>query len=258
MKDETYLFFSDMKEKKTTARSARNKRTHCGKGGRVRLPHDNLTKKELQKMNGECKSYRLNDPLTWKEFKSMPDDLKITYIKLLRKKFNVPGKSIAEMLGTSWCTYSKEINRLGISEGKHSRGRCTKWDKEGFLAWWHGVDKPSEPTQEEKKQIFFGGTENLPEDKIHWVEPESVKAEEPETYVEDDLPFSDPDTVPVENSPVFNLVLDTATPINGSMQFKCPADQALNTLAQLLGNANCAISVMWRVIEEGGAEDGKA
>lgn len=48
---------------------------------------------------------------------------------------------------------------------------------------------------------------------------------------------------------------ETATPINGSMQFKCPADQALNTLAQLLGNTNCAISIMWRVIEEGGDKD---
>lgn len=47
----------------------------------------------------------------------------------------------------------------------------------------------------------------------------------------------------------------TATPCNGSMQFKCPADQALNTLAQLLGQTNCAISIMWRVIEEGGAEE---
>jgi hypothetical protein len=165
--------------------------------------------------------------------------------------------------GCAQRTISCEIVRLGLSEGKAAKGRAKKWDKEGFYAWWHGVDKlptpvTEEPTQEEKKQIFFGGTENLPEDKIHWVEPESVKTEEPETYVEDDLPFSDPDTVPVENFPVFNLVLETATPINGSMQFKCPADQALNTLAQLLGNANCAISVMWRVIEEGGAEDGKA
>jgi hypothetical protein len=48
---------------------------------------------------------------------------------------------------------------------------------------------------------------------------------------------------------------ETATPCNGSMQFKCPADQALNTLSQILGNTNCAISVMWRVIEEGGDKD---
>ena len=58
----------------------------------------------------------------------------------------------------------------------------------------------------------------------------------------------------------FNIlgIPETATPCNGSMNFNCPADQALNTLAQLLGNANCAISVMWRVIEEGAdAEEAK-
>ena len=192
-------------------------------------------------MNGECKAYRLNDPMSWQEFKSMPDDLKITYIKLLRQKFNVPGKNIAEMMGISYCPYSKEINRLGISEGQHSRGRCTPWDKEGFYAWWHGVDKlptpviAEEPTQEET------------------VEPDPVQTE-PETYVEDDLPFEEPDPIPVDDFMKFKAVPETATPINGSMQFKCPADQALNTLAQLLGNANCAISVMWRVIEEGGAK----
>ena len=191
-------------------------------------------------MNGECKHYRLNDPMGWKEFKAMPDDLKITYINLLRKKFNVPGNHIAKMMGINTCSYSQEISRLGISEGKHCRGKCTKWDKEGFFAWWHGVDAlptpvPEEPTQEEKEAIFFG---------------------EEKGYVEDDLPFEEPDPIPVDNfTPVPLGIPVTATPCNGSMQFKCPADQALNTLAQLLGQTNCAISIMWRVIEEGGAEE---
>jgi hypothetical protein len=47
-----------------------------------------------------------------------------------------------------------------------------------------------------------------------------------------------------------------STPINGSMNFKCPADQAMNTLTQILGKTNCAISVMWRVIEEGDGDNG--
>ena len=179
-------------------------------------------------MNGECKSYKLNDPMAWKEFKALPDDLKITYINLLRKKFNVPGNHIAKMMGINDCSYSQEINRLGISEGKGCRGKCTPWDKEGFFAWWHGVDALLTPVPEEPIQ------------------------EEPETFVEDDLPFEEPDPIP------FDFVPLTAIPCNGSMTFKCPADKALNTLAQLLGNTNCAISVMWRVIEEGGAEDGQA
>ena len=246
MKDETYAFISDVKEKKITARSARHTRTHCGKGGRVRLPSDNLSKKELMKMNGECKSYRLNDPMAWKEFKALPDDLKITYINLLRKKFKVPAKHIAEMLGIHSVNFSKEISRLGISEGRGCRGGRTQWDKEGFLAWWHGVDALPTPVieevavaQEEKEAIFFG---------------------EEKGYVEDDLPFEEPDPILTDDFMKFKVlpVPVTATPCNGSMSFKCPADQALNTLAQLLGKTNCAISVMWKVIEEGGAEDGEA
>jgi hypothetical protein len=260
VKDETYLFVSDVKEKKITARSARHTRTHCGKGGRVRLPHDNLTKKELQKMNGECKSYRLNDPMSWQEFKSLPDDLKITYIKLLQKKFNVPFVHIGKMLGCAQRTISCEIIRLGLSEGKAAKGRKKKWDKEGFYAWWHGVDKLPTPVIEE----IPCADPNQEEKPVHFYTEEEWETifGEAKGYVEDDLPFEEPSEEPVP-APVNNFTPSlgipfAATPINGSMQFKCPADQALNTLAQLLGNANCAISVMWRVIEESGAEDGKA
>lgn len=184
-------------------------------------------------MSGECKSYRLNDPMTWKEFMSLPDDIKITYVKLLRQKFNVPGRYISQMLGIGEMTFSKLINRLGISEGKNCRGRCTKWDKEGFYAWWHGVDQvatpvPEAPTQEEKEAIFFG---------------------EEKGYVEDDLPYEEPDPISCDNVAAVQTPV-TAIPINGSMNFNCPANQALNTLAQVLGDAKVSISVMWRVVEE--------
>lgn len=85
MKDEEFLFHSDCHEKKVTARSARNTRTHNGKRGKVKFPSDYLTKKEIKAMSGEVKSYRLNEPMSWREFKAMPDDIKVTYIKLLRE-----------------------------------------------------------------------------------------------------------------------------------------------------------------------------
>ena len=114
MKDETYVFISDVKEKGSIGRSARHRKTHAGKGGRVRLPSDNLSKKELLKMNGECKSYRLNDPVKWDEFKSMPDDIKATYIKLIRQKFNPPNTMIAQMMGVSEMTVRRELKKLGL------------------------------------------------------------------------------------------------------------------------------------------------
>ena len=230
MKDETYAFISDVKDKGAIGRSARHRRTHTGKGGKVRFPSDNLSKKEIMKMSGECKSYRLNDPMTWKEFMSMPDDIKCTYVKLLRQKFNVPNKYIAEMLGVNNTYFSKEIGRLGISEGKNCRGRCTPWDRDGFYVWWKGVDMLPTPVPEEEP-----------------IQDPVISSDEPEAFVEDDLPFEEPEPIPmVEYKPVYN----TAVPVNGSMTFKCPAEQALNTLKQILGEAKVEISVMWRVVEE--------
>ena len=233
MKDETYLFISDVKDKKITARSARYTRTHCGRGGRVRFPSDNLSKKELEKMNGECKTYRLNSPMAWKEFKAMPDEHKITYIKLVREKYGVSDTQLGKAMGINCCSFSNEMARLGLNVGVGVRNGSTKWDKEGFLAWWHGVDA-------------------LPTPIIKEVPCADPVQEEPERYAEDDLPFEEPDPIQTEESVTVKAVPEVVTPINGSMQFKCPADQALNTLAQILGQTNCAISIMWRVIEEGG------
>ena len=185
MKDETYAFISDVKEKKITARSARNTRTHCGKGGRVRLPSDNLSKKELMKMNGECKSYRLNSPMAWSEFKAMPDDIKITYIKLLREKFDVPDCELYKMFGCGKDSLSRYFKALGLRVPRKNVYR--EWKKDEWFAWVNGVDNLPTPTQEEKKQIFFGETKDLPEEKILWVEPEPVQAEEPEAVVEEDI-----------------------------------------------------------------------
>lgn len=144
MKDEEYVLRQENRDRAVTARSARNKRTHCGRRGRVKLPSDYMTKKELQKMNGEVKTYRLNEPMKWVEFKAMPDEHKETYIKLLRSKWNVPDKYIAHMMQINQMYISKELQRLGLNTGSRS-GRI-KWDKEAFLAWVHGI--PTEAIEE--------------------------------------------------------------------------------------------------------------
>ena len=79
MSDEKYELMQDTRDKAITARSARSTRTHCGKGGAVKFPSDNLTKKEREAMNGKCETYRMNDPMTWEQFKAMPDDLKVCW-----------------------------------------------------------------------------------------------------------------------------------------------------------------------------------
>lgn len=220
MTDEKYFFISDVREKKVTGYSANKRRTHTGKRGRVKFPSDHLTKKELLQMSGECKSYRLNDPMKWAEFKAMPDDLKITYIKLIREKYNADNKSIAEMMGVCAETLSKEICRLGISAGRNSRGKNTVWDKEGFLAWCHGVSRPAE--------------ENSFAEEVMALEEELLNLQEEAKERQ----------VAEETADIW------VVPKAGNMIFEGMAQDVLKTVAVLLGGANVRINLTWTMVEE--------
>jgi hypothetical protein len=241
MKDEEYLFLSDCREKKNIANSARNRRTHCGKGGRVKLPSDYKTKKEIEKMNGEVKTYRLNSPMSWAEFKAMPDEHKVTYIKLLRQKYNAPGNYIAKMMGVNNCYYSNEICRLGLSLGKNCRGGSTKWDKEGFMAWANGV-----PTMaEEKPPVVDAVVEEI-------AVAEEVPAKEvAEVPIKDFAPFVRINTVQYEDPDYVGreTVLFHAVPESGSMVFEGNIGDIANTIKTLLSGAEVHLSITWDVLE---------
>jgi hypothetical protein len=200
----------------------------------VKFPSDNLSKKELQAMNGEVKTYRLNNPMKWDEFKAMPDDIKITYIKALRQKFNVDGKSIAEMLGVSAYTFSHEIVRLGISTGKNSRGRCTQWDKEGWFAWRNGAPvHESDPVDVVDEDACEKAPENFDD-----IQSEGNFCCEPVHAPE--IP-----ALPVGKQ------IQKAIPSSGSMTFEGFVESILNTLSVLLGGADVHISITWDVLSEG-------
>jgi hypothetical protein len=142
MTDEKYSYIQDVKDKKTTARSARNKRTHNGKGGSVKFPSDYMTQKEIKAMSGEVKSYRLNKPMSWLEFKAMPNDIQYGYIKLLKEKYHVPNTSIEKMFGLGNGSLASHMKHIGYNVTSLSHG---KFDKEGWLAFVNGV-----PTQKEE------------------------------------------------------------------------------------------------------------
>lgn len=97
--DDTFEeYIEDIKNKKAIARSARNRRGNCGRRGSIRFSSDNLTESQRKALNSEVKTYRMNAPMIWDEFISMPVDLQVEYVKNLRKKFNVPDFEIATML----------------------------------------------------------------------------------------------------------------------------------------------------------------
>lgn len=229
MTDEKYAFVSDVASRKATARSARNRRTHNGKSGKVRFPSDSLTKKELNAMNGEVKSYRLNEPMTWAEFKSMPTDLKETYIRLLRDKFHVPYLYIGQMFGVGNSAIQRKLQGEGIQiEPPVKRG---EFNKEAWFAWCNRV--PVQPKQEEpvEEEQGIAILEVI-------AEPEPVQIPEIKTI---------PKT---EEKPKEN-----ATPVSGSLSFTGSADAALNTIGVLLGGAKVNIRISWDVCPEEGVEN---
>lgn len=216
MTDEKYLFVQDIRDKKNVARSARSKRTHNGKGGSVKLPSDYMTKKEIQSMNSEAKSYRLNDPMSWTEFMAMPDDIKGVYIKMLREKFNAPDSRIAKMMGVSGCSFSIEMKRLGLSAGHRSCNN--KWDADGFYAWCGGASAPIEEAE------CVATAESVEEESVSICE---------------DTP------VPVPEKKV------KAIPRTGTMVFDGKSDEVLASIQDLLMGAYCHISISWELRDNG-------
>lgn len=236
MTDEKHTFIEDVREKKKTATGAHHRRTHCGKGGAIRFPSDFKTKKELRAMNGEVKSYKLNDPMSWAEFKTMPYDIKVAYITALRKKYNVSDTKIMEMLGVSCFTISREMKRLGISAG-HRSGR-TKWDEDGWYAWVNGV--PVEAKEEVAEEAAT--LEKCDESVLEQAE----KCDTDASAGDSDFVFRfDKEGITVAKE------VRPAIPGWGQMELEGTVEECAKTLEMLLADSNVKLTVAWSVKQDG-------
>lgn len=239
MRDELYSFYADLKDKKSTARSAFKKRSHCGKGGAVRLPSDNLTKKELNALNGECKTYRLNSPMKWAEFKSMPDELQLSYLTALRNKYNVSDAQLAKMFGVAQATASVYLRKKCFNRSGKFSGR-EEWDKEGFYAWAYGVTKLEE-CQSVQEDMTTEEVEDLLEILGEDVECfETVEELEPVPFVEDK-------PVPVFEDCHSDMPVIPITPCSGTMSFEGKFEDVLKAVGVLIGSASGKIHIAWDV-----------
>ena len=148
MSDEAYELKQEIREQKALANNARNRRGMAGKGGKVRLSSDNLTKKQWEAKNGECKTYRMNDPMTWEQFNEMPTDLQAIYIKAIRKKYNTPDLVLASCMGVEPTVFNNALLELKMRSGNAS----TQWyETEAsfeFNKWWH---------KDNTKRATYGG-----------------------------------------------------------------------------------------------------
>lgn len=216
--DEQWIMIKDSIDKKNVARSSHNKRSHCGKGGSVKFPSDYMTKKELKAMNGEVKSYRLNVPMTWKEFKKLPDDIKIAYIKNLREKYAVPNKALAEAMHVNSSNFSKRLRDLGLGVGKGTASKASKkWPGTpqalAFREFWYGPVESAEPSID------------ICEDEINPVQDNVEDTNEPPAVTESHR--------------------EACAPTYGQLTFDCKAEDALDTVKAILAGKIVHMTITW-------------
>lgn len=94
MTDENYVFNQTIKERKAMAIESRHKINGC-KSKKCTLPHENLTRKELEKMNGEVITLDLNHFYTWDEFLTFSEESKTDYIEHIIKKYSASISAIS-------------------------------------------------------------------------------------------------------------------------------------------------------------------
>ena len=199
-------------------------------------------------MNGEIKSYNINKPMTFAEFKELPNDLKGNYIKMLRHRFNAPETAIAKMMGCAQRSLVTHIVDVGLTHDS-KRGR-EKWAKEEFEAWVRGEDltQPSEVSEvTEVTEVTEAPVEEIPVEAEVKVAEEVVKAETPveNASVEPVVP-AEPDGRWVRLPDIPGLVVADS----GTMSFTGNSDSLLANIMSLLNNKNVNLTVSWSVTKE--------
>lgn len=241
MSDEEWEYKQDCKDKKITARSARNKRTHNGKGGAVKLPSDYLSKKELKAMNGPVESYRMNDPMSWNEFKKLPDDLKVTYIKAVREKYKTPDSALADAMGVGRPVFSRYMKCYGLSLGSAAAGASRNWyntpDHDRFVAWWNGVSLEAVDSNSEDVE------ESVVDIPVETFETVEEPADVQETVEQKPVPKNND-----ENES--RCETRCAVPTNGYLTFEGNIDDILRSVRTLLDGRKVHIKVEWDLLEE--------
>ena len=167
-------FDYDVKEKKRIARGAFAK-----KGGsrskRCTLPGDYLSAAEKRKLSTTTVSVNLKKPMTWKEFKALPTDVKIEYLSYLRDEREALRSWVAtDLFCVSTTAFQKYIELhepklKGIfpKSGRYTADRRARW-----LDWVQGREEEEEQSEETPEPDAPEDSEPEPEPKTTVLLPE--------------------------------------------------------------------------------------
>lgn len=136
-------FDFDALQKKRIARSA----AHMKRGSKSKkcsLPSDSMTAAEWKRRNGPVNTYKLDAPMSWESFKSMPLDLQQTYVAWLQNQFNVPTSRISEdLFGKSVANLRLYASKVGLKYRTDGKGRKLSGEEsERWHRWLRGDNEP--------------------------------------------------------------------------------------------------------------------
>lgn len=207
MNDAKYIFKQTEIERKKLGYGDKHKKRQ---GGRyVRLPSDNLTKKEREAMNGEVKTWKEKPFYTWDEFLALPDDVALKWVNSLINRYEIGMASISEcVLGQGRMDLRSYMLRRGLREyvNKSGRGSAAMRGKlrllEDFKEYQRSLT-PVHPTMEEDASNSLSMT-----DAPSTTEPEETATPEPVTEkVKTTEPAVQTAVEPVRGGDLHNIAL---------------------------------------------------
>ena len=127
-------FSYDVMQKKRIASGARHRK--CGSKSKfVSMPSDYMTAAEKRRMNGKVNTYKMNDPISYGEFKAMPSELQEKYINGLKSRFGVGLKVIGEELFHKSANTLNEYTRTHGLKLMNGKKRLSAKEREIWEAW---------------------------------------------------------------------------------------------------------------------------
>lgn len=180
MTDPEYLFKQTEIERKRIGRGDRNKKR--GGGRYVRLPSDNMTKKEREAMNGEIKTYKVKEFYNWEEFKALPDDMQLKWVNSLINRYGCSVYAISTVVfGGARNRLYLHLTRKGLAQYINSAAKgygsrkCQERLEQAFNAW-------------NDTQVTCYDPNIVIEAQNDEVEPQNDEMDEPAKNVTEDAP----------------------------------------------------------------------
>ena len=245
-------FAYDSVQKKKLAKNAIHKK-NGSKSKKCSLPSDGMSRKEWEEMNGDVKKYRLNEPMSWAQFKEMPLDLQQEYLNFLVSNFKVGAYILSNMFGIDARVIKKWIREHDMWVEFSNSGSLTNLEKKKrdcFIAgedWtvvnssvgvmsWEGFKMLSREEQQSYLQDLVD-TQKVSQNRI--AEAMGIRGTTLSGYCKSNqidicwrgrIPY-----IPIENCPDFD-VLENPRPISWG-QFKAlPRETQGKYLQKLIDN----------------------